>query len=69
MSLKGAGENVAKGALLGYVTDWYSRRVFDAIAPPEGLILLRLSVPPVRKRETLVVIAPEVMNLKEGKLH
>lgn len=57
VSLVEAGEKVEKGQLLGFVTDWYGGRIYDATAPMEGLVLLRLSAPPVRKGETLAVIA------------
>ncbi|MFK7732460.1 MAG: succinylglutamate desuccinylase/aspartoacylase family protein [Pseudomonadales bacterium] len=57
VSLKEAGQKVLKGELLGYVTDWHGRRTFDAISPMDGLILLRLSSPPVNQGESLVVIA------------
>ncbi|MEM7017399.1 MAG: M14 family metallopeptidase [Pseudomonadota bacterium] len=57
ISLKPAGQHVKKGELLGYVTDWYGRRVFEAHAPIDGILLLRISSPPVRQGETLVVVA------------
>ena len=57
MPLVDAGERVAKGQLIGFVTDWHGRRVFEARAPIDGLLLLRLEAPPVRKDETLAVIA------------
>lgn len=57
VSLKEAGTRVVKGELLGYVTDWHGRRLFDAISPIDGLMLLRLSSPPVQTGDSLVVIA------------
>jgi len=57
VSLKAAGQKVSEGELLGYVTDWHGRRIFDARAPIDGLLLLRLSAPPVRKGETLAIVA------------
>ena len=57
VSLKAAGERVRADELLGYVTDFHGRRVFSARAPKEGLVMLRLSAPPVRKGETLVTVA------------
>ena len=57
VSLKAAGELVVAGELLGYVTDWHGKTVFEARAPSDGLLMLRLSAPPVLKGETLVVVA------------
>ncbi|MEM8497149.1 MAG: M14 family metallopeptidase [Pseudomonadota bacterium] len=56
VSLKEAGQAVAKDELLGYVTDWHGRRLFDVKSPIDGMLLIRLSAPPVRKGETLVVV-------------
>lgn len=55
--LKSAGESVSKGELLGFVTDWYGQTIFEARAPKDGLLMLRLSAPPVRAGETLVTVA------------
>ena len=44
------------GELLGYVTDWHGRTVFEARAPKDGLLMLTLSSPPVHEGETLAVI-------------
>lgn len=55
--LKVAGEVVSKGETLGFVTDWHGRKVFEALSPKDGLLMLRLSAPPVRKGETLATIA------------
>ncbi|MEM9533065.1 MAG: M14 family metallopeptidase [Pseudomonadota bacterium] len=52
-----AGTRVEEGQKLGVVTDWYGRPVFEAIAPADGLLLLRLEAPPVRRGETLIMIA------------
>lgn len=57
VALKSAGETVSEGQLLGYVTDWHGRRVFDVRSPKDGLLMLRLSAPPVQEGETLVVVA------------
>lgn len=56
VSLISAGERVSEGQLLGYVTDWYGRRVFDVRSPKDGVLMLRLSAPPVREGETLVLV-------------
>jgi predicted deacylase len=42
--------------LLSYVTDWHGRTVFEARSPKDGLLMLRLSAPPVSQGETLVVV-------------
>lgn len=52
-----AGTVVSKGDLIGYMTDWYGNRVFEAYAPIDGLLLLRLEAPPVKEGETLAVVA------------
>lgn len=52
-----AGTKVREGQKLGYVTDWYGRPVFDAVAPFDGLLLLRLEAPPVKAGETLATVA------------
>lgn len=57
VALTNAGEAVSEGQLLGYVTDFHGRRVFEARSPKDGLLMLRLSAPPVKKDETLVVVA------------
>ena len=44
------------GELLGYVTDLHGRTVFEARSPKDGLLMLRLSAPPVSQGETLVVV-------------
>lgn len=56
VSLKAAGETVMAGELLGYVTDWHGRAVFEASSPKDGLLMLRLSAQPVNQGETLVVV-------------
>lgn len=55
--VKHAGGDVAEGELLGYVTDLHGRKVFEARSPKDGLLMLILSAPPVRKGETLATIA------------
>lgn len=57
VTLVQAGDPVAKGALIGYLTDWHGRKLFEARAPHAGLVLLTLTAPPVRAGETLAVIA------------
>ena len=55
--VKHAGGDVTEGELLGYVTDLHGRKVFEARSPKDGLLMLILSAPPVRKGETLATIA------------
>ena len=50
------GERVRKGQLLGYVTDFYGRRSFEAIAPEDGVILYLNSTPSAVKGEQLFFI-------------
>ena len=57
VSLKEAGKAVKSGELLGILTDWHGRTVFEARSPKDGILLLRLSAPPVREGETLVIVA------------
>ena len=57
ITLVQAGEPIAEGALIGYLTDWHGRKLFEARAPHAGLVLLTLTAPPVRAGETLAVIA------------
>ena len=57
ISLKKAGDLVKSGELLGVLTDWHGRTLFEARSPKDGLLLLRLSAPPVHKGETLFIVA------------
>ncbi|MEO1573327.1 MAG: succinylglutamate desuccinylase/aspartoacylase family protein [Pseudomonadota bacterium] len=52
-----AGTRVREGQLLGYLTDWHGNRVFEARAPMDGLLLIRLEAPPANQGETLVTVA------------
>ena len=52
------GTFVKEGTLLGYTTNFFGReRSFEALAPSDGLLLIRFESPPVQKGDTLVVIA------------
>lgn len=51
-----AGEPVEQGQLIGYLTDWYGRRQYEARAPMDGLLMICLSTPPVHQGETLAVV-------------
>ena len=48
---------VEEGELIGYMTDWYGNRIFEARAPISGMLILRLEAPPVRKGELLITVA------------
>src|SRR5262245_27723880 len=47
------GSYVAKGTALGYVTDFYGRKVFEARAPGAGVVLYICSVPTMTKGGTV----------------
>ncbi len=47
------GEHVAKGALIGEVTDFFGRKVFEARAPAAGVVLYVCSVPSMTKGGTI----------------
>ena len=52
------GSFITQGTLLGYTTDLFGRnRTFEALAPADGLLLIRFEAPPVEKGDTLAVIA------------
>jgi len=57
VGIKQAGTRVTEGELIGYLTDFHGRRVLEARAPHDGLLLLTLTAPPVREGETLAIIA------------
>ncbi len=48
---------VVEGELIGYMTDWYGNRIFEARAPVSGMLILRLEAPPVKKGELLITVA------------
>jgi hypothetical protein len=50
------GSTVKKGELLGYVTDYFGKKVQSAQAPFDGLILYFLNTPPINKGEPLVEV-------------
>jgi predicted deacylase len=50
------GHTVAKGTLLGYVTDFFGRRTFDLRAPFGGAVLYVLATPPITAGEPLAMI-------------
>ncbi len=61
-ALVDAGEQVSKGQLIGFLTYWHGRKIFEARAKIDGLLLLGLEAPPALKGETLFTIAKEESN-------
>jgi predicted deacylase len=50
------GHTVAKGALMGYVTDFFGKRIYELRAPFAGEVLYILGTPPVSKGEPLAMV-------------
>lgn len=50
------GHTVAKGTLMGYVTDFFGKRIFELRAPFSGEVLYILGTPPISKGEPLAMI-------------
>jgi predicted deacylase len=50
------GAYVAQGTLVGYVTDYYGRTIFEARAPAAGVVLYLRAVPSMTKGETIANI-------------
>lgn len=50
------GHTVTEGTLLGYVTDFFGKRLFDLRAPFGGEVLYILGTPPVSQGEPLAMI-------------
>jgi len=48
--------SVAKGTLLGYVTDFFGKRIFELRAPFSGTVLYIIATPPTSKGEPLAMI-------------
>ncbi|MGH9841122.1 MAG: succinylglutamate desuccinylase/aspartoacylase family protein [Blastocatellia bacterium] len=48
--------SVAKGTLLGYVTDFFGKRIFDLRAPFSGTVLYIIATPPTSQGEPLAMI-------------
>ena len=76
VSLVDTGAFVQKGTSLGSVTDLYGNEtIFEAIAPNDGLLLIRFNSPPVVKSDTLAVVAivnvsdPNCNHLERTLLH
>jgi predicted deacylase len=56
-SLIAAGTYVSRGMRLGYVTDFHGRQVQEVIATEAGALLSIVATPPIKKGETIAVIA------------
>ncbi|MEW6734997.1 MAG: M14 family metallopeptidase [Acidobacteriota bacterium] len=50
------GQPVRKGMLIGYVTDFFGRRIMDATAPLTGVVLYMLATPPISEGEPIASI-------------
>jgi predicted deacylase len=50
------GHTVMKGALMGYVTDFFGKRIYELRAPFAGEVLYILGTPPVTKGEPLAMV-------------
>jgi predicted deacylase len=50
------GYYVEKGMRIGYVTDYFGARAFDAIAPDSGVVLYICAVPSMKKGDTVANI-------------
>ncbi|MEL6253789.1 MAG: M14 family metallopeptidase [Bacteroidota bacterium] len=54
--LKSSGDYISKGMKIGYITDFFNRKLEDVYAKESGIILYMLGTPPVNEGETLVAI-------------
>jgi len=61
------GHTVAEGTLLGYVTDFAGKRLYDLRAPFRGEILYILGTPPVSQGEPLAMIG-QIGEAEQGNL-
>ena len=55
-SLVEKGHTVVKDALMGYVTDFFGKRIYELRAPFAGEVLYILGTPPVSKGEPLAMV-------------
>lgn len=51
-----SGDQVKKGALLGYIVDQFGHNRVDVFSPVDGVVLYKIGTPPVNKGETLFCI-------------
>jgi len=54
--LVAGGTYVARGMILGYVTDYVGRKTFEARAPEAGIVLYICAVPSMKKGDTIANI-------------
>ncbi len=54
--LVGAEAYVAQGMTIGYVTDYFGKRIWDATAPVSGVVLYIGAVPSMKKGDTIAHI-------------
>jgi len=52
-----AGDMVKKGAPVGYITDEFGKTIARFVAPVSGVILYKISTPPVNVDDTLMCIS------------
>jgi predicted deacylase len=50
------GHTVTRGSLMGYVTDFFGKRIYELRAPFAGEVLYILGTPPVSKGEPLAMV-------------
>ena len=50
------GYHVQKGEVVGYVTDFFGKKLEEVSAPYDGIVLYIISTPPMSKGEPLVSI-------------
>lgn len=52
--LKSSGDYITKGMKIGYITNFFNRKLEDVYAKDSGIILYMLGTPPVNKGESLL---------------
>jgi uncharacterized protein len=58
------GHTVAKGSLMGYITDFFGKRIFELRAPFSGTVLYILGTPPVSRGEPLAMVGQVAQSVK-----
>lgn len=56
------GTYVAQGTKIGYVTDFYGRTIYEAVAPAAGVVLYICGVPSMKKGDTIANIGEVTTN-------
>jgi predicted deacylase len=51
------GQTVSKGALLGYLTDYFGNIIEEFHSPVTGIVLMLVSIPVVNKDEDIYFIS------------